>query len=221
MRHALITAAALYGTLLCVAAAGVSQSDLQATVGGLTSPYGELAACDLPEDQHLRNVGGSDGAGLCVFTSLDHAGRWHNVPLLIGMRDYMRKHPGGGWPEKVDSYLQRRSKETGHPIPKYVHVRTLDKELLREALRRGFMVCITYYLSPSGRYGGSRIYHMVNLVHAPTDDAQEGWGILDNNYPKTIEWLNGKELARTVALRGDNVWFIVILEPPPPPRLRS
>lgn len=197
---------------------------LTATVtSGLTSPSGEVASCDIPLSQHLANSVGRDGAGLCVFTSIDHAGRWHNVAALIGMRDYMKQFPGGGWPEKVDKYIARRCSELGMPIPKYVHLRSYDAGLLRAAIRNGFMVCVTYYVSPSGRYGGQRISHMVNLIHTDRDDSDnsESWGILDNNYPKTIEWLSRKEFERASGARDGHFWAMIFLEPPPPPVSRK
>ena len=66
------------------------------TTNGLT-PDGKYAAdCDLPNDLHLKNLGGSDGAGLCVFTSISHAARWQHVDVLKDFRDYMTRFPGGG-----------------------------------------------------------------------------------------------------------------------------
>src|SRR5437588_9957087 len=43
------------------------------TVGGPTSPIGTEVTCDLPVSQRTKNVGGRDGAGLCVLTSTGHA----------------------------------------------------------------------------------------------------------------------------------------------------
>jgi hypothetical protein len=39
--------------------------------GGRTSPDGrEEIQIDLPGAEHMKNTGGRDGAGLCVFTSV-------------------------------------------------------------------------------------------------------------------------------------------------------
>lgn len=54
-----------------------------------------------------------------------------------------------------------------------------DLERLKLACRTGRMPGVTYAFSPTGRYGGARIAHMVNLVHA--DD--QWFAVLDNNYP--------------------------------------
>src|SRR5262249_52856310 len=40
----------------------------EARVGGPTDDDGTEIACELPGSQQLHNTGGSDGAGLCVFT---------------------------------------------------------------------------------------------------------------------------------------------------------
>lgn len=62
----------------------------QARVGGPTAPDGRTEIhVDLPPSQHLKNKGGSDGAGLCVFTSIDMAARWQDVKQLIGFRDWI------------------------------------------------------------------------------------------------------------------------------------
>jgi hypothetical protein len=38
--------------------------------------------CDLPGELQKRNVGGRDGAVLCVFTSVMHSARYQNEPRL-------------------------------------------------------------------------------------------------------------------------------------------
>lgn len=159
---------------------------------------------DLPRDQHLANKVGRDGLGLCVFTSIDHAARWQNEPALIGFRDYMTKHPGGGYPEKVDQFIKKIA-----PNAAYVQSTTADEELLELALRTGRMVSITYGYSP--RYG-ENIYHMVNLVYL--DDK---WGVvLDNNFPNTYEWVPRAELLRRWKIQ-DGGWQVILLSPSPPP----
>src|SRR5581483_10835823 len=50
-----------------------------ASVGGPRHDDGTEVACDLPNDLHLKNTDGSDGAGLCVFCSIAHSARWQNV----------------------------------------------------------------------------------------------------------------------------------------------
>jgi hypothetical protein len=171
--------------------------------------------CDLPDAEHLRNKGGSDGAGLCVFTSIDHAARWQNVPALVGFRDFMTDFPGGGYPTKVDHFLPRMAKSKNLPVPEYVQDTRGDVGLMELALKTGRMVCVTYGYSP--RYGG-RIAHMVNLVHL--DDK---WAVvLDNNFPgrTRYEWVERDEFLRRWRMGGGG-WSLVLLNSGPPPVPRN
>jgi hypothetical protein len=80
------------------------------------------------------------------------------------------------------------------------------------------MPAVTYSFSPSGRYGGQRIAHMVSLVHA-----DERWFcVLDNNYigADAYEWLSPQEFARTYA-HGGQGWSVILLDPGPPPLPRN
>lgn len=182
---------------------------------GFMSPDGrEPINCPLPGTLHQENTGGSDGAGLCVFASCKHAGLWQNDPLFAAIFDWMQKHPGGGYPEKVDAMLKRASKELGLPIPPYVQLLDADDDLLELASANGYMLCVTYSKSPTGRYNGGKIAHMVNAAHY-----SKAWvGILDNNYigEDEIEWMTPAEFRRIANLGGE-VWAIVLLTPPPPP----
>lgn len=70
------------------------------------SPAGVRAQIDLPASLHIRNTGGSDGAGLCVSTSVEVAARWHGLHELDGFQQWARRRPGGAYPEKLDSMLR-------------------------------------------------------------------------------------------------------------------
>lgn len=185
-----------------------------AFVGGNQSQDGVEIDCDLPEPLHMKNCGGSDGAGLCVFTSISHAARWQNVPLLENFRDWMRSYPGGGYPEKVDRMVKQIAAEQGVPVPDYVQVESSDLEVLKAACRSGRMPGVTYSFSPTGRYGGGHIAHMVSLVAA----SDRYFVILDNNYPggNAYEWLTPQEFQKTYAGSGKG-WAFILLSPPPPP----
>lgn len=169
--------------------------------------------CDLPGNQHLRNKGGSNGAGLCVFTSIEHSARYQNVPQLIGFRDWMTKYPGGGYPDKVTAKIREICRQRNMPEPAYIQIQGKDLELLKAATRSGRMVSVTYSRSPTGRYGGSRIAHMVSLPHA--DDAF--FCVLDNNYPGAdkYEWMSPQEFS-TICNPGGRYWAVVLLAPAPP-----
>jgi hypothetical protein len=200
---------------ILLAALSLSGAPRAAKVGGNLAPDGKTEIhCDLPGDQHLQNKGGSDGAGLCVFTSVDHSARWQNIPALVGFRDWMTKYPGGGWPEKLDKMIARLCQERGLPKPDYVQVENLkDLEILRLACRTGRMPAVTYERSPTGRYSGQRIAHMVSMPHC---DGQHV-AVLDNNYPgpTRYEWMTPEEFIRVCNPRG--YWAVVLLPPPPPP----
>lgn len=178
---------------------------------GRVAPDGTEPQCDLPDAEQLHNKGGRDGAGLCVFTSIDHSARWQNVPQLVGFRDWMTKYPGGGYPEKVAKMIAQISKERGLPEPEYVQVERADWEVLRLAMKCGRLPGVTYSRSPTGRYGGQRIAHMTSMVHC---DAK--WvAILDNNYPGSdkYEWMTPDEARKAGCLE----WVVILLGPPPPP----
>jgi len=190
-----------------------------ARIGGKVSPDGTTELqCDLPSTLQTKNAGGSDGAGLCVFTSIGHASRFQNVGLLTDFRDYMRKYPGGGWPQKVDQMIERIAKERGVPKPEYLQVQggreTLD--ILKAALQSGRMPSVTYSRSPTGRYSGQRIAHMVNLVHLDSNYV----AVLDNNYiephDNAFEWMSVDQFLSSYT-GGKTGWAVIMLDPGPPP----
>lgn len=184
-----------------------------ATVGGMESPDKEVARCNLPPQFHIKNQGGIDGAGLCVFASIDHTAKWQDVKEIQGIFQWMRNHPGGGWPKKVDMMIDKLCKERGVDKPKYIQVEGSDIDIIEKAVASGRMVSATYYYSPSGRYGGQRISHMVSIVHF-----DKKWvGILDNNYPNTIEWLTHEEFEQCYKNDYGQGWCVVFLQPGPPP----
>jgi hypothetical protein len=197
----------------------IDQDVYRASVGGKIAPDGKSELqVDLPGALHLKNKGGSDGAGLCVFTSIDHCARWQNVASLINFRDWMTRYPGGGWPQKVDKMIAKKSQELGVQPPEYLQVEGGREQLdiLRAALASGRMIGVTYSYSPTGRYGGRKIAHMVNLVHLDQTHAC----ILDNNYvePKeaAYEWLTIDEFVRTFT-GGRAGWAFILLDSGPPP----
>ena len=193
---------------------GADGSIYKATVGGKLSPDGKEINVDLPGNLHQKNTGGSDGSGLCVFSSITAAARYQNEWLLIDFTKYMTKFPGGGYPEKVTQYINKIAKEKGVEVPDYIQMEGSFADchqFLQKALDSGRMPCVTYGYSPSGRYGGRGISHMVNMVHM--DDKYVA--ILDNNYcgDKNYEWLTLQEFAPVFGRQG---WTIVFLCPGPP-----
>jgi len=172
---------------------------------------GEAVTVHLPEPQHLRNRGGSDGVGLCVFASIAHAGLYQNEPLAASLFEYMTTRPGGGYPEKVTDVFRSAARDKGEAAPGYVQHTGGDEAFLRLALRTGRYPCVTYS-GADGVFYRSRVAHMVNLVRL---DAT--WAVIhDNNYPGRYLWMEPAEfLARWRDMGGG--WAVVLLRSPPPP----
>ncbi len=186
----------------------------EAFVGGPVGRDGTEVLCDLPGSLHQKNAAGSDGAGLCVYASARHSGLWQDDEVFQGLFDWMRRHPGGSYPEKFDRTVRQFCEEKGLPVPRYLQVQSNDLEILRAACASGRMPGVTYSFSPTGRYSGRRISHMVSLVHA----GPRWFVILDNNYPgeEKLEWLTPEEFRRAYT-GGRTGWAVINLEPGPPP----
>lgn len=184
-----------------------------ASVGGNTAPDGTGVHCDLPHAEHCRNVS-SRGEGCCTQTSVNHSARWQNVPALIDFHKWVQEKglPGGGYPSRMAERIPACAKDRGYPTPTFIQIEGSDLEILKLACQTGRMPGVTYGFSPSGRYGGQRISHMVSLPHA--DD--KWFCVLDNNFPQTWEWLTPEEFKRTYTSGGGG-WAVILLAPPPPP----
>ncbi len=189
---------------------------LAATIDGNRAPDGTEIQCDLPPELHRRNTT-SRGQGCCVWTSIHHAATWQNVTAYQDAPRWIQEHriPGGAYPGAVARYLPQMAQERGvSPVPAFLNYEGNDIELLKLACRTGRMPAVTYTYSPSGRYGGGRIAHMVNLVHA----GERWFAVLDNNFPGAgqIEWMSPEEFRRSWTGFGQG-WAVILLAPPPPP----
>jgi hypothetical protein len=184
-----------------------SQIESTSVEGGRTSPDGsEEIQVDLPGSEQMKNTGGRDGAGLCVFTSIEHSGRWQNVESILGLQKKMTKELGGGYPSKVEKMLAKYCEGA-----QYLQYEGNDPSLIKLALTTGRMPSVTYGYSP--RYSG-KIAHMVNAAHL-----SEKWAaILDNNFPgeDKYEWMSPSEFKKRW-ISGGGGWAVVLLAPPPPP----
>ncbi len=177
------------------------------------APDGTQIQNDLPIVLHTRNRGGSDGAGLCVMTSIQHSAFWQNVELLWNFQQWASQYPGGSYPSKVDKQIDQLAKQRGMDKPRYIQVESADIEVLKLACKTGRIPGVTYSFSPSGRYGGARIAHMVTLLHA--DD--KWFCVMDNNFPQTYEWMSPAEFQRSYTGGGRTGWSVIFLDPGPPP----
>jgi hypothetical protein len=184
-----------------------NQIEATSVEGGRTSPDGaEEIQIDLPGSQQMKNTGGRDGAGLCVFTSIEHAGRWQNVDSILGLQQKMTREQGGGYPSKVEKMLAKYCDGA-----QYLQYEGSDPALIKLALTTGRMPSVTYGYSP--RYSG-KIAHMVNAVHL-----SDKWAaILDNNFPgeTKYEWMSPSEFKKRW-VSGGGGWAVVVIAPPPPP----
>lgn len=202
--------ALLSAVLLAAAAFAGDPSFGVLAEGGPVAPDGKTqVACDVPVELRQKNTGGRDGAGLCVFTSIEHAARYQNEHRLWNFQRDMTGEPGGGYPQKVDAMIRKYG-----PGTRYIQHTGGDLEFLRAAIATGRCPGVTY----AGRdmhYGSrSRIAHMVNLVYLDQDQAC----ILDNNFigANQLVWMNADEFrSRWLDMSGG--WAVVILTPPPPP----
>lgn len=201
-----------WAVFLLVAAA-LGPADPAAVEDGPTHSGVEIAI-DLPASRQIHNIGApEDGLGLCVFASMEHAGRWHNRRPLF---DVINKIPkGGGWPEKVDAVLKEHAPDV-RADHHYIKTKA-DLGWVRDELHAGKMICITYGYGE--RYSNQTIYHMVNLVHL-----DEKWAVfLDNNFPCTperpnrYEWMSADEGFRRIIHPTGQGWAYSLDAPPPPP----
>lgn len=190
---------------------------LAGSIGGFKSPDGkEMMFEPLPGTLHQRNTVGRDGLGLCVYASARHTGRWQSDPLFDACFEYMKTQPGGSYPDKFVATMKACAAKNGLAYPEFIQIQDDDIEILKLASRNGYMAGVTYGYSPTGRYNGRKIAHMVSLVHA-----SDNWfAVLDNNYPgeTQFEWLSPAEFKGAhISPRGIG-WKVILLTTPPPPK---
>lgn len=177
--------------------------------GGPVAPDGSTEVqIDFPNHQKLENCGGRDGAGLCVFTSINHSARWQNERRLERFQEQMRAERGGGWPGKVDAMISKYADGT-----QYLQYVGRDLAVLKAVLRSGRSPAVTYAGDDKVFYR-HRVYHMVNLLHL-----DEKWcAILDNNFvgERQILWMTPAQFAERYNWPADG-WMVALLAPPPPP----
>jgi hypothetical protein len=194
----------------------VSQ-DAGAVVGGKEAPNGTEIQIDLPGKEHRKNIS-SQGQGCCTQTSMHHSAVYQNVPVLMEFHEWVKKKglPGGSYPSEMKKRIAMIAKDRGLPEPNYIQVEGGREllDVLKAACASGRMPGVTYSRSPTKRYGGGQISHMVSLVHL--DDTHAA--ILDNNYPgdSQYEWMSVDEFVATFT-GGRAGWAVILLDSGPPP----
>jgi hypothetical protein len=196
------------------------------------APDGTRAVIDVPADQHMMNVGGSDGYGLCVPTSITVAAKWQNVSDYFGYRKFCEARPGGSYPEKTEADIRAYASRYKVAVPNYVQHTGGDEAFLDLLIRTRRAPAMTY--AGHDDFYNSTIAHMVNGAHV---DKTRG-AIIDNNRPGTWLWMERDQLINrwkglddrgkpllVPMRRGFRVfwspvgggWCFAWLAPPPPP----
>jgi len=166
------------------------------------------AAAPIPPELHVKNEGGSNGAGLCVISSILANGRYQRVPTLEGGKDSelwrtAKRRPGGYYPEKLAALVEQTV-----PGEKYASYEGADPTVLESLSSQGYPIGAT--MSTGALYGYQRIHHMISLIHYRTGQ----WAcVVDNNDPGKYHWMPAPEFARRW-IDGDNGWAWIWTRPP-------
>lgn len=172
---------------------------------------GVRAMVPIPADFHLKNEGGSDGAGLCVITSNTSDGWFQDVPEFVDAKTskvwkLAKARPGGYYPEKFKQLLD----EAGVQTP-WIQAEGSAEELtpvIRHYLSIGIPVATTMAFSQRYQPGvpDGRIHHMIQTIHLDDELAC----IVDNNFPGTYLWVTAAEYSRRL-VDGPAGWIVAFL----------
>ena len=201
--------------LVCCLALSLCASEALGQYGGEeildTDTYrGVHAQAPVPVQYHVRNEGGSDSAGLCVYSSVLANGMAQGVPglnvpgpgtsNLPGNTDrvpnapgkgsalwrYVKARPGGSYPEKLARDLD--AVMPGEPRADYYG---RDPRVLDAWSKDGYPIACT--MNTGKFYGGQRIAHMISVPHYQSD----GYTcVADNNNPGRYSWMPTGEFNR-------------------------
>lgn len=152
---------------------------------------GESASAPIPPSLHVKNEGGSDGAGLCVISSILANGMYQGVPGLEGGKGSQlwrtaKSRPGGYEPGKLTRLI-----DEVHPGEGKFSYYGSDTRVLDRLSRDGYPIGAT--MGTGARYGYRPIAHMVSLLHYREDGAA---CVVDNNFPGEYTWMPAGEFAR-------------------------
>jgi hypothetical protein len=162
---------------------------------------GTPANAPIPPAMHWRNEGGSDGAGLCVISSLKINGNYQGVPDLDELWRVAKSRPGGYSPTKLEDLLAQVM-----PDEKWASYVGTDPTVLHRLSGMGYPIGSTMNTGELYNYG--RIHHMISLVHF--DRERDLACVVDNNQPGIYSWMTTREyLSRWVD--GGTGWAFVWL----------
>lgn len=155
--------------------------------------------CDLPADQHLRNIRGRNGQGCCVYASGEMMARFFDFRPLYGV---LKEGLGGA----NDGDVERMFKRKAPGFKDYVQAQGKSSvDMLDWAMRTGRLACVTYGAA-----------HMVILVHMDAANVENPRAcIVDNNQPRVWQWMSRAEFLAKHSQGG--AWSYCLILPPPPP----
>jgi hypothetical protein len=174
--------------LLALATAAHAQDSRGEVATDAPAYNGQRASAPIPTQYHIINEGGSDGAGLCVISSVLANGLYQGVPGLdvpgldqrsgrtaAGKGSQLwrtaKALPGGYGPSKLAGLVE--ATVPGEPYASYLG---RDTGVLDRLSRVGYPVGVT--MNTGSLYSYRLIHHMVSLAHYRSG----GWAMVrDNN----------------------------------------
>ena len=157
---------------------------------------------------HVRNEGGSNGAGLCVISSALCNGMYQGVPDLADGKDSAlwrtaKSRPGGYSPDKLTGLIDEVM-----PDEKYANYITRDPAILDKLSAQGYPIGAT--MNTGQLYSYAPIHHMISLVH----HQKGGYAcVVDNNDPGKYHWMPTAEFDRRWIDGGTGWAFIWTRKP--------
>jgi hypothetical protein len=166
--------------------------------------HGSPASAPIPSKYHVRNEGGSDGAGLCVISSVLANGMYQGVPGLdrpgndeasgtqmpgkgSALWQGAKRAPGGYSDDKLEALVKRTV--PGEPYASHLGT---DPSVLDRLSREGYPIGVT--MNTGELYNGHPIHHMVSLLHYRSGGAA---CFMDNNdRPGVYRWISASAFAR-------------------------
>jgi hypothetical protein len=207
-RQTKATTVILAALVLSFSALANAQEQREVSVS-VPSYQGVNANAPIPTKYHLRNEGGSDGAGLCVPTSITINGWFQGVRGLQGGKvskfwQTAKSRPGGYGPDKLIALL----KET-LPGEEFTSYTGTNRQVLHDWSAKGYPIGAT--MNTGELYGYRPIHHMISLIHY----TMGGWAcVVDNNDPGNYHWMRSTEYDRRWPDGGVGWAFILNRMPP-------
>jgi hypothetical protein len=183
--------AAFLGLVLSFVSVQTQAQDFRGEIATRSTTYrGTTANAPIPPEFHIRNEGGSDGAGLCVISSILANGRFQDVPGLERGKDSelwrtAKVRPGGYSPAKLEALVNEVM-----PDELWASSVGTDPSILAKLSALGYPIGAT--MNTGSSYYYQPIHHMISLVHYDNE-----WAcVVDNNDPGKYHWMPASEFAK-------------------------